>query len=243
MNTMATDLDYSVAAALKAMELTDAFAKFVVDNRTLWSTFGMMDSTLYRKKLMRLMNAAKLTPEQRLVVHFLFAVVKKKSRVLDGLAGLSDAAKSMTWFEPVRTFIAGTIVDYNANAKSPDKFPGTHVPTTNPGLDLLMWRLMTSKENRNLDEFFMRTTTVQLFLNKEAQEKAKSGYKLYWDETVKSSKNPVKTEEAMYREEYYNTSASDTYLLVNEKLEEVKPADKINGYTLEEITAWMNAGR
>jgi len=238
---MADGLEYSVEAALTAMELTTSFKKFVVDNRTLWSTFGKMDSHLYRKKLMKLMDAAKLTKEQRLVVHFMFAVVKRKSRVIDGMAGLSDATKAMPWFDPVKSFISGTIVDYNVSAKTPDKFPGTHVPTTNPGLDMMLWRLSTEPKDRTLDAFFIRTTSVQLHLAPDAQAKAKLGYKSYWDDVVKGTKNTVKTEEAKYREEYYNTSAGDTYLLVMDNLKELKPKNMEVGYTLEEITAWMSA--
>jgi len=236
---MADDLVYSVGAALNAMSLTVEFKKYVVDNRVLWSTFGKMDSHLYRKKLMKLMEAAKLTQEQKLVVHFLFSVVKKKSRVIDGLAGLSADTQKMSWFEPVKSFISGTIVDYNVSAKTPDKFPGTHVPTTNPGLDMMLWRLSTDPKDRTLDAFFIRTTSVQLHLAPESQAKAKLGYKSYWDDVVKGTKNSVKTEDSKYREDYYNTSAGDTYLLVDDNLKEVKPKNSKVGYTLEEITNWM----
>jgi hypothetical protein len=229
----------SVEAALKAMDLTDNFKSFARSNRELWSTFGKMDSHLYRAKLFKLFALAKLTPEQIVVVYFLFAVVKKKSRVLDGLNGLNDTAKAMPWYDPVKTFIAAYITDYNSAAKSAEKFPGTHVPTTNPGMDLLMWRLMTSKEERSIDGFFARTTSIQLKNGPQAQEKAKSGYKSYWDNTVKGSKNSTPTEEAKYREEYYETSAGDEYFLLNDDLKEVKPANPSVGYTLEEIEKWM----
>lgn len=242
MKMSQNDLDFSVVAALSAMELTETFMKFVKDNRELWLTFGKMDSSLYRKKLMRLMKIANLNAEQRLVVHFLFAVVKKKSRVIDGLNALPDGAKSMAWYEPVRTFIAGTITDYNTSAKAPDKFPGTHIPTTNPGLDLLMWRIMTPRKDRNSKDFFARTTSIQLMLDRETQDLAKSGYKYYWDEVVKGTRNTTKTEDSKYREEYYETSAGDTYLLVDDKLKEIPPKNKETGYTLKEIEAWIIVG-
>jgi len=231
--------DFSVADALKNMELTDSFKKFVIGNRALWSTFGKMDSTQYRKKLMKLMTGAKLAPEQQVAVFFLFSVVKKKSRVIDGLSHFTDAQKAQPWFEPVRAFIAEFVTDYNTNAKAPDRFPGTHIPSCNPGMDLLMWRLSTDKELRTVENFFARTTSVQMALNTETQELAKSGYKLYWDEVVKGSKNTASTEDAKYREEYYNTSAGDKYRLLDDRLKEIAPADPKTGYTIKEIKDWM----
>jgi hypothetical protein len=233
------NMSYSVRNALNAMELTTNFSTFVKANRELWSTFGKMDSHLYRKKLMKLMDAAKLSKEQRLAVHLMFALVKNKTRVIDGMNGMSETTKAMSWYEPVKTFIAGTITDYNTAAKAADKFPGTHIPTTNPGLDMLMWRLSTDKEARTLEAFFSRTTSVQLKNGPEAQEMAKSGYRLYWDTVVKRSKNTAPTEEAKYREEYYETSAGDAYYLIDDRLRDVKPASDLVGYTLEEITTWM----
>lgn len=236
------NLEFSVADALNKMKLTDSFKNFVVENRVLWSTFGKMDSHLYRAKLMRLYAEAKLTSEQMVVVHFLFAVVKKKSRVMDGLNALTDAQKAASWYDPVKTFIAAVVTDYNSSAKSSDKFPGTHIPSCNPAMDLLMWRLMTDKEARNVDGFFARTTSIQLKLSEEPQEMAKSGYKYYWDNVVKGTKNTAPTEAAKYREEYYETSAADTYLLINDNLKEIPPADKAAGYTLKEIETWIAQG-
>jgi hypothetical protein len=236
------DLDYSVTAALRGMELTEPFVTFVKAHRDLWLTFGTMNSHLHRKKLMKLMDAAKLTKEQRLVVHFLFAVVKNKSRVMDGLASMPDSVKTFAWYEPVRTFIAGNIVDYNSAAKASEKFPGTHIGITNPGLDMLMWRIMTPKAERSLDRFFIRTTSIQLKLDKETQEMAKSGYKLYWDTVVVGTRNTTATEEAKFRENYYNTSAGDMYLLVDDNLKEFPPKVEAKGYTREEIEKWIAIG-
>jgi len=236
------DSDYSVKSALEKMELTESFKTFVTGNRELWSTFGKMDSHLYRKKLMKLMEKANLTAEQKLIVYFFFAVVKKKSRVIEGMNGLPDHQKSASWFTPVMTFIAGTMTDYNSQAKNPDRFPGTHVPTTNPGLDLLMWRLMTEKEDRTIDNFFRRTTSVQLHLDEAMQAKAKSGYKFYWDSVVTGTKNTMSVEAPQHREAYYETSAGDTYFLVNDSMKELKPADKDKGYTEKEISAWIAIG-
>lgn len=234
-------LDYSVKSALDSMLLSTDFKTFAKDNRALWSTFGKMDSHQYRKKFMKLVEAHKLTKESILAVHFFFSIVKKKSRVLDGLDGLPEDVKKKSWFEPTRNFIATAIVDYNTGAKTADKFPGTHIPTCNPGLDLFLWRLSTPKEERTLEAFFARTTSVQMNLNAAMQAKAKAGYKEYWDNVVKGTKNAVKTEEAKYREEYYLTSAGDTYSLVEEngagEMKEVTaPA---NGYSEEDLKNWM----
>lgn len=241
----ATDMDYSVMAALEAMQVTSNFKTYVTDNRTLWSTFGKMDSHQYRKKFMKLIQAHKLSKESALAVQFFFALVKKKSRVLDGLDGLPEQAKKSTWFEQTRNFVATVVVDYNVSAKTADKFPGTHIPTCNPGVDLFLWRLSISKEERTLEAFFARTTSVQMCLDSAMQARAKAGYKDYWDNVVKGTKNTVKTEEAKFREEYYNTSAGDTYYLVvedkNGNLSEMPPKDKSKGYTEQELKDWMLA--
>jgi len=233
---------YNVKNAIREMALTDDFKTYIVANRESWSTFGKMDSHLYRKKLMDLMAAAKLTADQKLVVYFLFSVVKKKSRVMEGLNGLDDATKSKTWYDPVRTFIATTIVDYNTAAKSAGKFPGTHIPSTNPGLDLLLWRIMTPKESRTIEGFYARTTSVQMANDVAMQEKAKSGYKLYWDEVVKGTKNTATTEESKFREDYYLTSAGDAYKLLDESLKTIEPKNREVGYTEAEIKAWVAEG-
>lgn len=235
------DTGFSVADALKEMMITPSFKKFVEDNKELWLTFGTMDSAAYRKKLMKLMAAAKLNKEQRLVIHFFFAVVKKKSRVLEGMSAFDESVKQKEWYEPVRSFIAGTLTDYNTQAKSADKFPGTHVPTTNPGLDLLMWKLMSKKEHLTIENFFARTTSVQLNLNAEMQSLAQVGYKNYWDNVVKDSRNEVKSEKPQYREDYYKTSAGDTYNLVDGSLKELPPANVKTGYTRKEIENWIAA--
>jgi hypothetical protein len=231
---------YSVEECLKAMSLTDNFKSFVKDNIELWSTFGTMNSHLYRKKLTKLFEKAKMAPEHRVIVYFLFAVVKNKSRVMLGLDNFSESVKQMSWYDPVKSFIGGSIVEYNTMARSPDKFPGTHIPITDPGLDLLMWKLMSKKEERTIDKFFSRTTTVQLNLDPEMQALAHTGYKAYWDDVVTGTRNTVKTEEAKYNEKYYKTSAGDTYNLVTGKLKVWKPSNLRVGYTREEIVTWLN---
>lgn len=235
------DSDYSVKSALDKMLMSTDFKKFAKDNRALWSTFGKMDSHQYRKKFMKLVETHKLTRESILAVHFFFSIVKKKSRVLDGMDGLPEDVKKKAWFEQTRNFVAAAIVDYNTAAKGPDKFPGTHISTCNPGLDLFLWRLCTPKEERTLEAFFARTTSVQMNLNPAMQAKAKAGYKEYWDNVVKGTKNTVKTEDAKYREEYYLTSAGDTYNLVEEsgsdKLVEV--AAPATGYSEKDLMDWM----
>jgi len=233
---------FSVKSALEKMELTEAFKTFVTGNRELWSTFGKMDSHLYREKLMKLMNTAGLSAEQKLIVYFFFAVVKKKSRVIEGMNSLPDAQKNATWFSPVMTFVAGTMTDYNSQAKNPDKFPGTHVPTTNPGLDLLMWRLMTDPKDRNKENFFRRTTSTQLHLDTEMQAMAKSGYKFYWDSVVTGTKNSMSVEAPQHREAYYDTSAGDKYFLLTDTMKEIKPKSMEMGYTEKEISDWIATG-
>jgi hypothetical protein len=231
--------DYSVGAALKAMRLTTEFKAFIIKHRELWSTYGRMDSNLYRAKLMRIMDSASLLPEDRMIVHFFFCLVKTKSRVLAGMENMSDEVKSMAWFGRVKNFIATYIVDYNTASKNANKFPGTHIPTTNPGLDLYLWKLTVDRADRTVDMFFARTTSVQIKLDTVCQAKSHDGYKKYWEEVVKGTKNTTKTEDPKYREDYYKTSAGDEYYLTTDGRNFLKPSNEKTGYTLEEIEAWL----
>jgi len=236
---MADASAYSVGAMMSAMKVSDKIKTFIVSNQDLWDGFGKMDSHKYRAKLMKLMSSSKLTEDSKVMVFFLFSVVKKKSRVLDAMDGLDENTKAEAWFTPTRTFIATTIVDYNTQAKSASKFPGTHIPTTNPGLDILFYVMMTPEENRSLEELSRRPTFAQLHLDPKMQEVAKSGYKYYWESVVTSTKNTTVVEKPSYKEEYYNTSAGDKYYLIGADSKEIKPMDLNSGYSEKEIKDFL----
>jgi len=236
-----------VMAALEKMNLDKNTDETLSKNVDLWVTFGKMNSHLYRKWLMDLMVADKLDGVEMFMVYFFFGIIKSQPRVLKAMPNLPNELKAMAWFPKVQNFVSVRIVQYVTQAKDRSKFPAVNIPTTNPGLDILVYVLSTNQSDVNLEDLSRRPTFTQLNLNSELQNKAKVGYQYYWDSVITGTKNKESTEKPEYKEEYYNTSANDKYNLIKMKKDgsfiEFPPASVSAGYTEEEIKSYMKVFR
>jgi len=233
----------SVKDALGALSLGQDLVNYLLSNRANWENFGKMNSHIYRSILMKHMQDAGLNGEQKFMVFFLFSVIKNRDRILKALDMMDDADKSRPWFGPVRTFISARVTQYVSDVTRSRKFPGVNIPNCNPGLDVLVYCLITHPNKRSIVELSHRPTFCQLYLDEEMQDVARAGYAHYWDYIVQGSKNPDAVSQNLpkpqFREEYYNNSAGDKYQLVDLDLKEIPPNDPIKGYTLEEIAQYL----
>jgi hypothetical protein len=235
----------SVAEALATLRLNQDLRNYLLSKREEWEMFGKMNSHLYRTILMKKMEEANLTGEERFMVFFLFSVIKNRERVLRAMESMSAEDKAKSWYAPVMNFINTSLTQYVSDVVKSKKFPAVNIPNCNPGLDVLIWCLITHPNKRTIWELSQRTTFSQLHLDVNVQETAKLGYAEYWDNVVKSSKNPDAVPQNLpkpaFREEYYANSVNDKYRLVNLNLQELPPADVVNGYSEREIFEYIRS--
>jgi len=235
----------TVQDALATMRLSNELKSYLVSKTDLWAMFGKMNSHFYRKWLMKLFEEAGLSGEQRLMVQVFAGVIKNRDRVLRSMETMDAEDKAKEWYAPVMNFINTRTTQYVTDVAKSKKFPFVNIPTCNAGLDILIYCLITHPNERSLIDLSRRTTFSQLDLDGEMQDIAKAGYKYYWDEIVKGTKNPDAklpgnvVEKPSFKEEYYANSVNDEYQLVNDKLEQIKPAD--GGYSLEDIVSYLRS--
>lgn len=236
-----------VAVAISKMSLEKTTDDKLKEHQSVWATFGKMNSHLYRDWLMKLMVMDKLSGTEMFMVYFFFGVIKSQPRVLKALPNLPPDIKALSWFAKVQTFIMSRVVQYVTQAKDQSKFPAVNIPTTNPGMDILVYLLSTNQSAVNLVDLTRRPTFTQLNLNAELQNKAKVGYQYYWDNVITGTKNKETSEEPKYRDEYYNTSAADKYNLLKIKKDGVfivyPPASESAGYTEKEVMEYLKSFR
>lgn len=233
----------SVSDALKRLSKSEALQEYILSKRELWAIFGKMNSHLYRAILMKRMQEANLNGEAQFMVFFLFSVIKNRDRVLRAMEAMDPVDQAKPWYSSVKTFITTHVTQYVSDVVRSKKFPAVNIPVCNPGLDLLVYCLITHPNDRTLEEFFNRPTASQLFLDDNAQAEAKEGYRYYWDSIVTGSKNPdaKDLEVPQFRDEYYKNSLADDYRLVDLNLEEVQPSNLDAGYSLEDLKEYMIA--
>jgi hypothetical protein len=234
-----------VSEALVKMSMDEELLKYILKNRDSWEVFGKMNSMLYRRQLFTMMEKAKLNAEQMFMVFFMFSVIKNKDRVMKSMEAMSAEDKAKEWFSPVMSFINTNMTQYVSDVTKSRKFPAVNVPNCMPGLDILIWTLITHPNKRTLWNLAQRTTFSQLDLAEDVQEFAKAGYTEYWNNVVKSTKNPdAKTQNLPvpeFREEYYANSVNDRYRLVDINLKEIEPLDISVGYKEAEVVAYIKS--
>lgn len=241
----------SIKDAIASVQISSDFKSFIKENSMVWVSFGTTDSHILRTKLMGLMTKAGLTQLERFAVYFFCARVKDKDRILQGMELLPEEAKSKDWFKNVKKFYNQYTVKW-PKLETASNFATLHLPNTNPGFDLLSTAMMFDVEGdeKILDLIMNKLTTGQLKLSSEMQAIHEGYAKIFWNDKVKGSKNPLANETAAERKkgfikEYYDTSAADTYPLVKLTMggtpEEVSVSQ--TGYTREELISWYKTVR
>jgi len=244
-NTTITKYNMSISITKAISEIQGGLIGNVYDfikdyrEKDQWETFGKRNSHTYRSKLYRLMNLNNLKIVDKFMVQFLLCVINNQKRCLEAMNAIPDQS-SKEWFKPVHNFIKNRCVQYT-NEETNDKISVVHVPSCNPGMDMLTYALSTKKENRSVEEMMKRKTAHQLALDAEMQAEAKEGYRYFWDVVVTGSRNTNSKEKPMFREEYYRQSAGDNYLLITNEIEELVPEDAETGYTRMELKKWLDS--
>jgi hypothetical protein len=231
----------TVSEALGRLTLDEEQIEYIISKREMWATFGKMNSHLYRAILMKRMKDAELPSECQFMIFFLFSVIKNRDRVLRAMDAMEPEDQAKSWFNPVKNFITTHVTQYVSDVVKSKKFPAVNIPNCNPGLDILVYCMITHPNERSLIEVTKRPTFSQLLLSFDVQAEAKEGYREYWDNIVTGSKNPDKAtlEKPEFREEYYQNVLNDDYLLVGLDLQEIKPKDVKVGYTFAEIAEYF----
>jgi hypothetical protein len=236
---------FSVAQALKEVQVDGAILKAITDEEINWNMFGKKDSHLHRAKLFKMFRDKKATPHTIFMIFFLFSVIKNKARVLESIDNLPESVKTMKALLDAKEFIKDNIVQYTSQESS-KTFAAVHLPTTMPGLDLLVTAIaMMNLADVVTNYIIPKQTFAQIKINGALQEENKAAQRNFWDNVVRSSKNTARqaktvTDELKFHEDYYNTSATDTYLLIDLDMKEVEPKDSKAGYTKDEIQTWFN---
>lgn len=234
-----------IEAALSEVSLTPSLIKYLKDRRAEWKTFGKMNSHLYRGWLFKEFEDNQLTSESRMLVYALASVIKSQPRIVQAMKDTPENEQfgsDGVWFA-VRNFFEVKCTQYVSSSKKQKKFPVVNIPTTFPGLDILMWCLTTEDEERTFEALMKRPTFTQINLNPEAQTRAKEGYEYYWTKIVKGTKNEDKVEKPEMREEYYNTSAADKYKLYtidsSGKMDEFPSTNSDGSYSVDAVKNYL----
>jgi len=233
--------------ALSSVSLTPALVKYLKDKRGMWKTFGKMNSHLYRAQLFTKMDEMKLTAEAKLLVFAMSAVIKNQPRIVQAMKD-TPAEEQFTgsdiWFQ-VRNFFETECTQYVSKAKTNKKFPVVNMPNTLPGLDILLFCLISEDIDRTMTNLSYRPTFVQIHLRNDAQTKSKEGNEHFWTNIVKGTRNDDKVEAASFKENYYNTSAGDSYSLYTlDPKGQIVEFPKVNpkeGYSLPEVENYLRS--
>jgi len=241
---MLSNAFFSVAKALNHISVSSDTLAVLTKDPYYWQTFGKTDSNILRAKLFRMYRDKKIDNETIFIIHFFFAVVKNKKRVLDSIENLPEEVKTLSSVMKAKDFIRDNLVQYVSQETSRN-FAVVHLPTTMPGLDIMLTALTLPNTQDSLtNHIFTKQTFAQLNINKELQSINKAAQENFWNNVVKTSKNQARverkvTEELKFHEDYYNTSAADTYNLIDINFNEVPPKNSTTGYTKEEIVNWF----
>jgi len=229
----------TVAKALDKISISQALVTYIRDKKDIWPTFGKKNSHLLRAQLFRMYEAAGLSSEEIFMIHFFFAVIKNRDRVKQAMENMEQEDKAKKWYKKVYDFIDKKLVQYVSQEKN-GKFAVVHLPTTMPGLDLLCTALTMEKDTEDLSEIIGKQTFAQLDLDDDLQAKNKTAQIEFWNNTVKTTRNPDQSAQKVgFVEDFYNTSAGDTYFLVTIDGKEVEPDNLGTGYTEQEIYTWF----
>lgn len=232
-----------VEEALKLTSLSPQIKAFLLTKQEEWENFGKKNSHLYRKMLFDLYKRLSLSPEAIMMVHAFTAVIKSQPRIVMAMENMSEEDQKLSWHYPVLNFFRTETTQYVSVANRTKKYPVVNIPTAMPGLDILLACLTTRKDMRTMDWVARRPTFSQLKLDVETQTLAKKGYEEYWTKIVRGTKNKDDVEKPGMKEEYYQNSAGDEYLLFelnrDGNIIVLRPENLSRGYTKEEIKRYI----
>jgi len=182
----------------------DEFDSFNPDD---WTGFGLMNSHIYRAKLLRLMYKAKLSSEEMFYVVAMSTAIKNKQRIERAMVKFANSS----WYEKVYKFYKDHIVQYTADlVRQPDKFAVVHIPSSMPSMAMVAWCLQTKEPNAN--KATQNMWFCQLDVDSALKAEQKDWERDLWDNKIKKGSSAFTGEG--FNEEWWGTKASDTYKLL-----------------------------
>jgi len=239
----------SVGSSLEMVKISKDIIKFLASTEGSWISFGKKSSHILRTMLFRLFDKEKMDGDAKFMVYFFCSIIKNRERILSGMELLGDDVRSQKWYTQTKIFFEKRTVTYVRN-ETREKFATLHLPTTNPGLDILCYLMQMDKPQTRddmCDQVFnlvTRQTFSQFMIDDDLQDFNRFYVRKYWEETVKlkdlESRQKSNSKEIGFVEEYYDTNAGDGYKFIGPDFVEVNfPTAKDNSlapYDMEEVT-------
>ena len=235
---------FSVNSALNTLRLRPELKTAIANKSDIWDTFGKKNSHLLRAKLYKLFDAENLSMDGRMMIHILFSAIKNLNRVKEHLDSLPEEITSLKEMAEARNFMDRRLVQY-VTQENNQKFAVVHLPTTMPGLDLLLMAIMNDyDESFLMDEMVGKMTFTQMDIDEDLQSSNRAAQVEFWNETVTTSKNPnqdIYRQNKGFNQKYYDTASSDKYQFINEDFSVFRPANQRVGMTEEDLKKWYRA--
>jgi hypothetical protein len=217
--------DTDLATIMSKFEISDIEAL----DPNEFVNFGLMNSSIYRTKFLKIADDANLSKTEITMVIVLFSAIKNKKRVL---ANISKFAAS-SWYKKVNLFIKNKMVQYTYEA-SEKTFAAVHVPASFPFIASRVWLRITA--NPTVDSFCENLWAAQINLDTALMDKCKAFETNFWAQTVKKGGN--KFEDKGFNEDYFNTKSTDNYPLLAADGTTFAASDPA-GYSETDIAAWI----
>ena len=202
MTEIVSRFDFDVISALKESDFRD---------------FGVMDSRKYASALLNLFEASKMSSTEITMVVCLFTAVKSKARVLKSMMKF----RKEKWFKAVKSFIADNVVQYTKEAEMDDNlFAAVHIPSCLPFIAARCWLQFT--DTPSVQKFLENLWAAQFNLAPELMARQKLWEETFWNVTVQRGSSNFETQG--FQSCYWETKATDVYLLLDFKDDEGEPA-------------------
>ena len=177
----------------------------------------------------------------RFMVYFFFSVTKNKKRVRDALTAHSAEFQTMAWYDPVFKFVSTKVVQYTTNEQAVtnnEVFAAPFISPTPPRIghaDLLHAQHEVHRGHGEEADLLPAQVGRR---DAGVEQGGVQVVRYYWDQVVEKTRRKILKEAPMYREDYYNNSAGDAYLLIGQDFKEVLTATM--GYTRNILQTYLN---
>jgi hypothetical protein len=190
-----------------------------------FSSFGMMNSHIYRSKLEALMQVKLPNVETRMIMICLFCVISSKARVQNELN--ADQFKDIPDLNNLKSFVANSMVQHTSELKGKPAgkyFAAVHVASSYPFV--AAYAVIKLKRIKSVQAFLRHLWAAQLYLDADMQKWQKAWEKTFWNDQVKKgSAAYIKG----FQEEFYDTKSMDKYPLINKEGKIWKPNNQHKG--------------
>lgn len=232
---------FSVSEALQKLNFSPEMLKVIQNRNDVWENFGKSNSHLLRAKLFKLFDSENMSQQARMAIFMLFSAIKNLKRVKEHLDNLPDEIKALKEIAEARVFMDKRLVQYTTQ-ENMQKFAVVHLPTTMPGLDILLHAMMFEYDMSTLKEDIIgKMTFTQMNIDDDLQAENKYFQEQFWNNQVTTSNNP---NQDAYRQnkgfnlKFYETSAADKYDFLNTDLTVFKPTSERDGMTQQDLERW-----